>query len=283
MCSGPSLDSTKRYRTPTKTWWHQRLWVECQVAQQRADMRHRLGATFAVIGKIALHPHTVKPHWFSIYSSVCSWNSAAQRLQRRSSSHNPSAPLGAAVLWGRDVPDVNKEAGVDAWLCARPGFICLALRVKGNATKKGQETNKAQAGDHLLGRRAGRGEVALSLSLTSISPLIHYRLYMSKRLPSVDSAERARDAFVRLLSPKGSATLPFLAANSKHCYLEWCISLCLPAGVDSPSPTQTDTHTHTDTDRKVTYARPQVSEDTHTEANANRHTNLHAYTSATSV
>lgn len=67
----------------------------------------------------------------------------------------------------------------------------------------------------------GEGKwLSLSLSLTSISPLIHYRLYMSKRLPSVDSAERARDAFVRLLSPKGSATLPFLAANSKHCYLE---------------------------------------------------------------
>lgn len=83
------------------------------------------------------------------------------------------------------------------------------------------------------------------LALTSISALIHYRLYMSKRLQSVVSVERACDAFVRLLSPQGSATLPSLAANSKHCYLEWCISLCLPAGVDSPSPTQTQTHTYT--------------------------------------
>lgn len=82
-------------------------------------------------------------------------------------------------------------------------------------------------------------------SLTSISPLIHYRLYVSKRLPSVDSVERACDAFVRLQSPQGSATLPSLAANSKHCYLESCISLCLPAGVDSPSPTQTHTHAPT--------------------------------------
>lgn len=83
------------------------------------------------------------------------------------------------------------------------------------------------------------------LFLTSILTLIHYRLYMSKRLPSADSVERACDAFARLLSPKGSPALPSLAANSKHCYLEWCISLCLPARVDSPSPTQTQTHTYT--------------------------------------
>lgn len=101
-----------------------------------------------------------------------------------------------------------------------PDYICLALHVKGNDScyGKGQKTNKTQAGDHLPGWRAGQGEVAPSL--TSILVLIHYRLYMSKRLPSVDPVERACDAFVRLLSPQGSATLSSLTANSKHCYLE---------------------------------------------------------------
>lgn len=104
----------------------------------------------------------------------------------------------------------------------RPGFICLALHVKGNDScySKGQKTNKAQAGDHLPGWRAGEQGEGKWLSLTSISALIHYHLYTSKRLPSVDSVESVCDAFVRLLSPQGWATLPSLAANSKHCYLE---------------------------------------------------------------
>lgn len=92
-------------------------------------------------------------------------------------------------------------------------FVLRAMLRKGPRDKQGTSW-RPPAGLESGARGSG------SLSLTSISPLIHYRLYMSKRLPSVDSAERACDAFVRLLSPKGSATLPFLAANSKHCYLE---------------------------------------------------------------
>lgn len=102
----------------------------------------------------------------------------------------------------------------------RRGFIRLALRVQGSDSSdekgaKDRQRHKLEttcwAGEQGQGRRPPP---------PSISPLIHYRLYMSKRLPSVDSAERACDAFVRLLSPEDSATLPFLAANSKHCYLE---------------------------------------------------------------
>lgn len=153
------------YRTPSQTWQHQRHCVECQVAQQRADMHRWLGATFAVIGKIALHPHTIKPHWFSIYSSLCSWNAAAteeKRLPESFSSSGSSCVLRKWCSW------CKQEAGVDVYLLVCPasmcpGFICLALHVKVNDScyGEGQETNKAQAGDHLLGWRAGRGEVAL--------------------------------------------------------------------------------------------------------------------------
>lgn len=117
--------------------------------------------------------------------------------------------------------------------------------------------------------RAGEQGERQWLSLTPISALIHYRLYMSKRLLSVDSVERAHDAFVRLLSPQGSATLPSLAANSKHCCLEWCISLRLAAGVDSPSPAQA--HTHQQDRRAHTHAYACAK--SYMNTNTNRHTN----------
>lgn len=203
----------------------------------------------------------MKPHWFSVYSSVCSWNSAVQRLRRRGSSQNPSAPLGAAVFWRRRCPWSKQGAGVDVcllvracayvYVCMHTGFICLAPHVKGNDScySEGQETTRYKLETTCWAGEQGAGKC---LFLTSILALIHYRLYMSKRLPSVNSVERACDAFVRPLSPKGSAALPSFAANAKHCYLEWCISLCLPAAVDSPSPTQTEksrtptgkSHTH---------------------------------------
>lgn len=64
-------------------------------------MHHRQGATLAVIGKTARHRHTMKPHWFFcfVYSCLSScWNSAAQQLQRRSSSWNACTPLGPAMF-----------------------------------------------------------------------------------------------------------------------------------------------------------------------------------------
>jgi len=62
-----------------------------------------------------------------------------------------------------------------------PNFICLALRVKGNDScySKGQKANTAQDGDHLLGYRAGRGEVALPdihLSSDSLSSLYEQKV-----------------------------------------------------------------------------------------------------------
>lgn len=123
----------------------------------------------------------------------------------------------------------------------RPGFICLALHVKGNDScySKGQETNMAQAADHLLGWRAGQREVAPSdihLDSDSLSSLYEQKVAVCR------FGGNSVWCICPPTIPQGSANLPSLAASSKHCYLEWCISLCLLAGVDSSSPTQTHTH-----------------------------------------
>lgn len=104
------------------------------------------------------------------------------------------------------------------YVCSLPSSVLLfMLRAMTHAMKKEPRdkqgtSQRPPAGLESWGR--GRG------SLTSILQLIHYCLYMSKRLPSADSVERVCDAFVHPLSPKGSATLPFLTAKSKPCYLE---------------------------------------------------------------
>lgn len=103
---------------------------------------------------------------------------------------------------------------------ARPRFICLALRVKASDSclEKGPRDKQGTSWRPPAGLES-RAE-GKWIALTPISPLIRYRLCMGKRLLSADSAETVCDAFVRLLSSKGSAALPFLAANAKHCYLE---------------------------------------------------------------
>lgn len=104
------------------------------------------------------------------------------------------------------------------------------------------------------------------LHLTSISTLIHYHLYMSKRLPSVDSVEIACDAFVRLLSPKAQQTfppsLPALStviqsdAFPSAFLLEWTLH-----------------HLH-----KLTHTNSGIhGVKTHMMANANRHTNTNLH------
>lgn len=61
-------------------------------------------------------PSHHEAHWFSIYSCLGCWNSAAQQLQRRSSSQNALAPLGAALFWGSDALDVNTRLCVSSCL-----------------------------------------------------------------------------------------------------------------------------------------------------------------------
>lgn len=110
-------------------------------------------------GKTALHHHTVKPHWFSIYSQLCSWKSVEQQLQRRSGSQNASAPPGAATFRRSDAPDCKAPVLRGSSYMHAPSVILLTVHVQGSDScyRRSQDTKMAEAGDHLPCWRVGRG------------------------------------------------------------------------------------------------------------------------------
>lgn len=144
-------------------------------------------------------------------------------------------------------------------VCALASSVLLfMLRAMTHVTARAKRQTWHKLQDHLLGWRAGQREVAPSdihLDSDSLSSLYEQKVAVCR------FGGNSVWCICPPTIPKGSANLPSLAASSKHCYLEWCISLCLLAGVDSSSPTQTHIH----------------GVKTHMMANANRHTNTNLH------
>lgn len=168
-----------------------------------------LTPTVALIGKTTLHPHTLKPHrcFYLFILGLLSLRSALA-----------ASPTMAQLLWEQlcseeaVLPMINRShcgcvfVSVRSSICALASSVLLfMLRPMTHATGKAKRQTRPKP--ETTGWAGEQGE-SKWLSLTSVSALIHYRLYMSKRLPSVDSVESVPDAFVRLLSPKAGQPFP---------------------------------------------------------------------------